>query len=276
MEIRYAPDPVRVSRMTTAEVRDHFLVEHLFQRGTIEMLYSDVDRAILGSAVPADAPLTLSSADELRAEYFCERREMGVINVGSAGTIEVDGTEFGMKPLECLYIGRGSRAIRFASGDASDPACFYLLSYPAHQAYPTRHAQPGDALEAHLGSADKANKRTICKYIHPDGIESCQLVMGYTYLAEGCVWNTMPPHTHERRSEVYLYFDVAAEDRVFHFMGRPDDMRHIVMADKQAVISPSWSVHSGAGTGSYKFCWGMGGENQAFDDMDHLTMADLK
>ena len=276
MDIRYSPDPTRFCRMTTQEVRDSFLITSLFQPDRMEFVYSDVDRAITGSAVPAAGPLTLASAPQLRAEYFCQRREMGVLNIGQAGTITVDGKVFAMANLDGLYIGRGSKEIVFASDDPASPARYYLLSYPAHAAYPTASITKRQASPVELGSEAECNKRTIYKYIHPDGVKSCQLVMGFTQLANGSVWNTMPPHTHDRRMEVYLYFNVADNARVFHLMGQPDQTRHIVVADGQAVISPSWSLHSGVGTRAYAFCWGMGGENQAFDDMDHLAIGDLK
>ena len=276
MKIRYLPDPVRFSRMTTQEVRDSFFIDNLFMPGTIEMVYCDVDRAIVGSAVPTEKHLELTCAGELRADYFCQRRELGVLNVGSSGAVIADGQKFEMANRDGLYIGRGSKEIAFESNTPSDPACFYLLSYPAHADYPTAQAQKADAETVQLGTATQSNKRTIYKYIHPAGIKSCQLVMGFTELAPDCVWNTMPPHTHERRMEVYFYFDIDPSNRVFHLMGAPDETRHIVVADKQAVVSPSWSIHSGVGTGSYAFCWGMGGENQAFDDMDHLSISDIK
>ena len=276
MEVRYSPDPVRFCRMTTQEVRDNFLIESLFKPDTIEMIYADVDRAIVGSAVPAGKPLALTSADELRADYFCQRRELGILNIGQSGTVTVDGQSYKMANLDCLYVGRGSKEIQFASDNAGNPAKYYLLSYPAHKDYPTKHVQIGQAVPVQLGSVEASNKRTIYKCIHPDGAESCQLVMGFTILEPGCVWNTMPPHTHERRMEVYMYFNVPADARVFHYMGQPAETRHIAVADGQAVISPSWSIHAGVGTAAYTFCWGMGGENQAFDDMDHLTMDDIK
>jgi len=276
MDIRYSPDPTRFCRMTTQEVRDSFLITSLFQPDRMEFVYSDVDRAITGSAVPVAGPLTLDSAPQLRAEYFCQRREMGVLNIGQAGTITVDGKVFAMANLDGLYIGLGSKEIVFASDDPASPARYYLLSYPAHAAYPTASITKRQASPVELGSEAECNKRTIYKYIHPDGVKSCQLVMGFTQLANGSVWNTMPPHTHDRRMEVYLYFNVADNARVFHLMGQPDQTRHIVVADGQAVISPSWSLHSGVGTRAYAFCWGMGGENQAFDDMDHLAIGDLK
>ncbi len=276
MEVRYSPDSVRFCRMTTQEVRDSFLIESLFQLNTIEMLYADVDRVIVGSAVPAAKPLALTSADELRADFFCQRRELGVLNIGQAGTVTVDGQSYKMGNLDCLYVGRGSKEIQFSSDNSTTPAKYYLLSYPAHKDYPTKHVQIGQATPVQLGSVEASNKRTIYKCIHPDGAESCQLVMGFTILEPGCVWNTMPPHTHERRMEVYMYFNVPADARVFHYMGKPDETRHIAVANGQAVISPSWSIHAGVGTAAYTFCWGMGGENQAFNDMDHLTMDDIK
>jgi 4-deoxy-L-threo-5-hexosulose-uronate ketol-isomerase len=262
--------------MTTQEVRDNFLIESLFVPDEIEMVYSDVDRAIAGSAVPVKSRLALTSADELRADYFCQRRELGILNIGGAGSVTVDGQTYNMASTDCLYVGRGSKDIAFASDDAAKPAKYYLLSYPAHAEYPTRHIQVEQAAPVQLGSIEASNKRTIYKCIHPDGVKSCQLVMGFTVMEPGCVWNTMPPHTHERRMEVYMYFNVPAEARVFHYMGKPDETRHIAVADGQAVISPSWSIHSGVGTAAYTFCWGMGGENQAFDDMDHLKIEDLK
>ena len=276
MKVRYSPDPERFCRMTTREVRENFLVESLFQPNTVEMLYTDVDRAIVGSAVPGDTPLDLTSADELRADFFCQRRELGILNIGQPGTITVDGQTYAMDNLDCLYAGRGSKVIRFAGDDAGNPAKYYLLSYPAHKDFPTRHVRIDQAAPVQLGSAEAANRRTIYKCIHSDGVQSCQLVMGFTVLESGSVWNTMPPHTHERRMEVYMYFNMPGDARVFHYMGQPSETRHIVVADGQAVISPSWSIHSGVGTAAYTFCWGMGGENQAFDDMDTLTMDDIR
>jgi 4-deoxy-L-threo-5-hexosulose-uronate ketol-isomerase len=276
MKVRYSPDPIRFCRMTTREIRENFLVESLFQPNAVEMLYADVDRAIIGSAVPAEAPLVLTAADELRADFFCQRRELGILNIGRPGTIAVDGQSYQMGNLDCLYAGRGSKDIRFASDDSKNPAKYYLLSYPAHRNFPTEQVKTGQASTVRLGSAEASNRRTIYKCIHSDGVQSCQLVMGYTILEPGSVWNTMPPHTHERRMEVYLYFNMPDDARVFHYMGRPAETRHIVVADGQAVISPSWSIHSGVGTAAYTFCWGMGGENQAFDDMDALTVDDIK
>lgn len=276
MEVRYNTDPEHAKRMTTEELRKMFLVDSLFRPDVINMVYSDADRAIVGSAVPVKGTLELAAASELRASYFCERRELGVLNVGSAGKVTVDGKAYAMQNLDCLYIGRGSRQIAFSSDSASSPAQFYLVSYPAHTACPTTLATKANATAVNLGTEAECNKRTINKYIHPEGIKSCQLVMGFTQLATGSIWNTMPPHTHARRTEVYLYFNIAPNARVFHFMGEPQETRHIIVADKQVTISPSWSIHSGAGTQAYAFCWAMGGENQAFNDMDHLTLEQMK
>ncbi|HMP77333.1 MAG TPA: 5-dehydro-4-deoxy-D-glucuronate isomerase [Kiritimatiellia bacterium] len=276
MKMRISTDPAGVARMDTNELRDAFLVDDLFAADAIAWTYWDVDRTLVGSAVPVKAPLRLGAAPELRAEFFCARREIGVLNVGAPGRITVDGTAFDMANLDGLYIGRGAKEIEFASADPNAPARFYLLSYPAHAAHPTTHIKLEQAAPVHLGSPAECNKRTIYKYIHPDGVKSCQLVMGFTKLAEGSIWNTMPPHTHDRRSEVYLYFNLAPNARVFHFMGKPDATRHLVVANEQAALSPSWSIHCGAGTGAYTFCWGMGGENQDFADMDGIKMDVLR
>ena len=276
MKTIYTADPVRYTRMTTDELRESFLLDTLFETGSIQMIYSDVDRAIVGGAVPGADPLILSSADELRADFFCQRRELGMLNTGGRGRITVDGSVFQMENRDGLYVGLGSQDIRFESLDAGNPAYYYLLSYPAHTGYPTQHAKKADAAAVDLGSDAECNKRTIFKYIHPDGIKSCQLVLGFTELAEGSVWNTMPAHTHARRMEVYFYFDIQEKHVVFHMMGSPGETRHIVVRNRQAVLSPSWSLHSGAGTSKYTFVWGMGGENQAFDDMDWVEMDRLK
>jgi 4-deoxy-L-threo-5-hexosulose-uronate ketol-isomerase len=276
MEVRYIADPIRFQRMTTNEIRESFLVEKFFQPDSIYLLYSEVDRGIIGSAVPGQKKLTLSASKELAADYFCERREIGVLNIGGKGEITVDRKVFDMENRDGLYIGRDSKEIIFSSKNAKEPAAFYLLSFPAHQTYPTKQAKLADAEAVQLGSTEASNKRTIFKYIHPRGIQSCQVVMGFTVLEPGSVWNTMPPHTHERRMEVYLYFDMAEDTRVFHLMGTADETRHIVVANRQAVISPSWSIHSGVGTGAYTFCWGMGGENQTFEDMDGIEIGQIK
>jgi 4-deoxy-L-threo-5-hexosulose-uronate ketol-isomerase len=276
MKNHILPDAERYQRMTTEELRAAFLVSDLFRRGEIVTHYLDVDRTIVGSAVPRGGPLTLATADELRAAYFLERRELGVLNIGARGTVTADGKAFAMNHLDCLYLGRGTREIGFTSADQATPAQFYLLSYPAHMTYPATLARKEEAAAVSLGKQESLNKRTIYKYIHMDGIKSCQLVMGFTELDVGSGWNTMPPHTHTRRSEVYLYFNLPENARVFHMMGLPQETRHLIVADRQLVISPSWSIHAGIGTQNYTFCWGMGGENQAFDDMDGVPVPDLR
>jgi 4-deoxy-L-threo-5-hexosulose-uronate ketol-isomerase len=276
MDTRYLADGVRYATMSAAEMRDTFLVTGLFAPGELRLVYCEADRAVIGSAVPLVQPVPLSAADELRAAFFCQRRELGVLNIGGAGSVRVDGTTHALAPLDVLYVGRGSREVVFASDTAQQPAQYYLASYPAHAAFPTVLGRHAEATKVQLGSQAECNRRTINKYIHPDGIKSCQLVMGVTALEEGSVWNTMPPHTHTRRSEIYLYFDVAPEARVFHFMGRPDETRHLVVADRQAVISPAWSIHCATATRRYTFCWAMGGENQTFDDMDGVQVGALR
>lgn len=276
MSLRYTPDPVRAEALSTEELRASFLLDSLFGADRISLVFSDLDRAIVGSAVPASAPLSLEATPELRALFFCERRELGVLNIGGPGTVTVDGTDYSLDKRDGLYIGRGSREITFASGSAEHTAKFYLLSFPAHASHPTVRIGEAEAEKVRLGSPETANQRTLYKLIHPGGARSCQLVMGFTVLDPGSVWNTMPPHTHERRMEVYLYFDLLPGARVFHLMGRPGATRHLVVAEGEAVLSPSWSIHSGVGTGAYTFCWGMGGENQAFDDMDALTLGQLR
>ena len=276
MEKRYSPDQVRFEMMSTTEIRESFLIEDLFTPGEIMMTYSDIDRVVVGSAVPAGTPLSLEAGKELAADFFAQRREIGVINIGGDGAVSVDGTEYRMTKLDALYIGRGSKDVTFTSADASGPAKFYIVSYPAHAAYPTTHAPISKAEPLNLGSAQESNKRTIYKYIHPAGIQCSQLVMGCTKLEEGSVWNTMPVHTHDRRTEVYMYFDMNADTIVFHFIGEPEETRHIVVKNGQAVLSPSWSIHAGCGTGSYAFVWAMGGENQEFGDMDGVPVADIR
>jgi 4-deoxy-L-threo-5-hexosulose-uronate ketol-isomerase len=276
MKTLLMPDAVRTATMNTAELRSCFLLENLFAAGQINLAYADADRAVMGGAVPTGKPLSLGTDDSLRSEYFCERRELGVLNIGGKGTVAVDGKSFSLENLDGLYIARGSREIVFDSADAAKPAEFYLLSYPAHMSYPTTHITRASVEPLRLGTEATCNKRLLYKYIHPAGVKSCQLVMGFTQMEPGSAWNTMPPHTHLRRSEVYLYFGIAPEARVFHLMGEPQQTRHLVVADKQAIVSPSWSIHSGVGTMSYTFCWGMGGENQAFDDMDAVPIASLR
>jgi len=262
--------------MNTEELRETFLLEGMFEPGEIELAYVDLDRTVIGSAVPTKGALKLETEPELRSDYFLERRELGILNVGGPGSVVVDGKTFELDKLDCLYAGRGSKEVSFTSKDAAKPAYFYLLSYLAHADYPTAMVKFAELKGLELGSVETCNKRTIYKAIYKEGIKSCQLVMGFTLLASGSNWNTMPAHTHMRRSEVYFYFDVDPEHRVFHLMGPPDATSHLVVADKEVVVSPGWSIHAGVGTKNYGFCWGMGGENQAYDDMDGVAIAELK
>jgi len=276
MEVRFTTDNLSYKKMTSAELKKLFLIDKLFREDEIYLVYSDVDRSITGSAVPANRKLKLlSSKKEMAAEYFLERREIGIINIGGDGLITADGKEFSLAYKDALYIGKGTNEIDFTSINPAQPAKFYFVSYPAHTEYPTVHRKFSEAQSVQLGSQKDANKRTIYKYIHPNGIKSCQLVMGLTELDEGNVWNTMPVHTHQRRSEVYMYFNISEDAVVLHLFGEPHETRHFILRNGQAVISPSWSVHSGVATQNYSFIWGMGGENQDFDDMDWVPMKEL-
>jgi 4-deoxy-L-threo-5-hexosulose-uronate ketol-isomerase len=276
MEIRQAIHPEHATMMDTEELRKHFLMENLFSLDATRMIYSYYDRLILAGLVPLK-PLSLTVEENvIGTAHLLDRREMGVINIGGAGIMRVDGQEFRMAPRDGLYIGMGARDILFESEDAGEPAKFYVNCAPAHTSYPTSQVSFSEAEPIHLGEMENSNKRTIRKYIHPEGIRSCQLVMGMTTLETGCVWNTMPVHTHPRRMEAYLYFDMADDNVVFHLMGEPTETRHLVVRNEEVVLSPSWSIHSGAGTGSYTFIWGMVGENQTFTDMDGVAMADLR
>ncbi len=276
MKIIHMPSPNETSVLDTPGLRESFLLDELFQPGELTLIYTDLDRAIVGSAVPTEGPLKLTAGDELRAEFFCERRELGILNLADSGSVTVDGITHELAKCECLYIGRGSREIMFESTDESTPAHFYLISYPAHATYPNKKATPADATRVELGSSEECNERTICQYIHENGIKSCQLVMGYTEFKKGSVWNTMPAHTHLRRSEVYCYFDVPSDHAVLHMMGEPQETRPLWVHDKQAVLSPAWSIHCGCGTTAYRFVWAMDGENQAFTDMDKIAIPDLQ
>jgi 4-deoxy-L-threo-5-hexosulose-uronate ketol-isomerase len=269
-------DPVRYPRMTTEELRETFLLNRLCEPGKLHLSYVDLDRSVAGFAAPADTPVELPTYPELRANYFTERRELGALNIGGAGTITVEGKSYDLGNLDVLYIGRGKREVKFASKDKNAPAIYYLLSYPAHAEFPTALVRKEDASPVELGSTETCNKRTIIKYIHLQGARSCQLVMGVTHLAPGSIWNTMPPHTHMRRSEIYMYFNVDASARIFHLMGPPQETRHLVLEDKDIVVSPGWSIHSGVGTRAYSFCWGMGGENQDYADMDPAPLESLR
>ncbi len=269
-------DAIRYGTMTTEELRSTFLLGDLFCPGVLNLTYVDLDRTVIGSVVPTEAPLILPTYDALKADYFTERRELGILNIGGAGTVTVNAEEFALNRLDGLYVGRGHEEVSFGSVNPAQPAEFYLLSYPAHAQYPTQFISSTKIEPVVLGETESANARKISKLIHLEGVRSCQLVMGFTQLVSGSVWNTMPPHTHMRRSEVYLYFDIAEGDRVIHLMGPAQETRHLLVANKQVVISPGWSIHAGVGTSNYIFCWGMGGENQEYSDMDALTVADLR
>ena len=276
MKIRTLADNVRIKRMNTDELRETFLLKNMFVRGEVNLTYSDTERAVVGGVVPTDKSIALEGSKELASKYFNERRETGVLNIGQKGDVLVDGEIHTLEYLECLYIGRGVKNIEFKSQDSAVPAEYYILSYPAHKAYVTKKITQAEANKIELGSDAASNKRTIFQYIRPGVCDSCQLVMGITALAEGSIWNTMPPHTHARRTEIYMYFNMKDDQRVFHFMGEPNETRHIVMKNKEAVLSPSWSIHAGAGTSNYTFCWGMGGENQEFDDMDFIDIKTIR
>ena len=276
MQIYQAISQREAQTFTTAQLRENFLIETVFKNNEIHFVYTHYDRVVLGGASPIDSTLTLGTYDNLKSEYFLERREIGIINVGGEGTISADGESFSLSKLDALYIGKGVKEVTFSSADANNPALFFLLSAPAHQTYPTRKMTKEEASPVSLGTVETANERTIYKYIHRDGIQSCQVVMGLTVLKTGSVWNTMPAHVHDRRMEAYLYFDLNAEHRVFHLMGQPQETRHLVVANHQAILSPPWSIHSGAGTTNYSFIWAMAGENLDFTDMDFVKISELK
>jgi 4-deoxy-L-threo-5-hexosulose-uronate ketol-isomerase len=276
LDMRYGNHPEDVRRYDTADLRRHFLVERVFSAGELKLTYTHVDRVIFGGAMPKGSRLELVGGKELGTERFLDRRELGVINIGGSGRAILDGKTIDLAKGDGLYVGMGTASVGFENADPSDPAKFYMLSCPAHQSYPAAKIEFSKANPRKLGSPESCNVRTIYQYVHPAVCKSCQLVMGMTVLEPGSVWNTWPPHTHERRMEVYFYFNMAEATRVFHLHGRPDETRHIVMANEQAVISPSWSIHSGVSTGAYTFIWGMAGENQNFDDMDNLAPSDIR
>ena len=274
--MRFMPNADAMRRMDTAELRAHFMVDDLFSPGHIAVRLLDLDRAILGGVMPTEGPLVLPNPPALRAEYFCERRELGVLNVGGLGRVTVDGDLYVLDAHDALYVGRGARDVVFSSADPKQPARFYLISYPAHATFPTTRMTPADADVLDLGTDEGANKRQVRRYIHLKGVRSAQLVMGVTVLAPGSVWNTMPAHTHDRRSEIYLYFDLPSDAVVMHLVGEPTETRTLIMRDGEVALSPGWSVHSGCGTRAYAFCWAMGGENQDYADMDPVSMATLR
>jgi 4-deoxy-L-threo-5-hexosulose-uronate ketol-isomerase len=276
MEIRFQNSPAETGKMGTEELRENFLIRELMQEDGIKLVYSHYDRVIVGGSRPVHKKVRLEKDAELRADYFLERRELGIINVGGAGIVEADGKVYEAGKLDCIYLGKGTRDVTLSSKDPGTPALFYLLSSPAHQAYPNNHYTKEQASPVQTGDGSTANRRTIYKYIHDKGIQSAQLVMGLTILETGSVWNTMPAHTHTRRMEAYFYFDIAPEQRVFHFMGEPSETRHLLVANHEAIISPPWSIHSGCGTANYAFIWGMAGENYTYTDMDAVAIADLK
>lgn len=272
METRYASAPEHVAGLRTEELRERFLVEELFVDGEVTLTYSHVDRVVIGGAVPVKgAPLALPAIPEMRAEYFLQRREVGIVNVGPDAAVEVDGTPYDVPSKGCLYVGRGARDVVLAA-----PGRFYLFSAPAHTEYPTALVRPGEGNVRELGDQATSNRRTLNQYIHEGGVRSCQVVMGVTELHEGSMWNTMPAHTHERRMEAYLYFGLPEDARVVHLMGQPAETRHLIVANEQAVISPPWSIHSGVGTSAYTFVWAMAGENQMFDDMDSVPITAMR
>ncbi|GAB3808862.1 5-dehydro-4-deoxy-D-glucuronate isomerase [Spirosoma humi] len=275
-ESRYASSPSEVKGMDTAQLRQSFLIETLFVPNQFRWVLSFFDRYLTGGIMPIDGPLTLDTPDQLKANYFLERRELGIINVGGAGRVVADDVPYDLDYKEALYIGQGTRDIQFISYDDAAPAKFYLNSTPAHRNYPTRKIARADAEVVELGSMETANHRTINKLLVNSVLPTCQLQMGMTELKAGSVWNTMPAHTHDRRMEVYFYFEVPEGQSVCHFMGQPQETRHIFMQNEQAVISPNWSIHSGAGTSNYTFIWGMAGENLDYGDMDFCAITDLK
>lgn len=280
MEIRQPSNSKDAKHYTTERLREEFLIEDLFVSGIIKRVYSHIDRIIIMGITPAGKAIELGQnldiMHNLGTDYFLERRELGIINIGQKGTITVDGKKYEMNARDCLYVGKGAKEVLFESEDANKPAKFYTLSAPAHKTYKTVHIDTTKAKKVELGSDENCSKRVIYQYIHPDVMDSCQLCMGLTQMAPENVWNTMPCHTHERRMEVYAYFDLPEDALVFHYMGEPNETRHIVMKNEQAVISPSWSIHSGCGTCAYAFIWGMVGENQTFTDMDAVELKDMK
>ena len=274
--MQYFPTPRETKGLSTEQMREAFLLTNIFVPGEITLRITDLDRAIAGGAVPLGAPLELGNPPDLRAEFFAQRREIGVLNIGGDGSVTVDGKTFELSARDALYIGRGSRAISFSSVNAAAPSRFYIISYPAHADYPTARVRASEAQANELGTAERANRRKIARYIHAEGVRSSQLVMGVTVLESGSVWNTMPAHTHSRRSEIYLYFNLPADAMVVHLMGEPNELRALIVRDGEVAMSPGWSVHSGCGTSAYAFCWAMGGENQDYADMDPVGVETMR
>nr|WP_294944125.1 5-dehydro-4-deoxy-D-glucuronate isomerase [uncultured Mucilaginibacter sp.] len=276
MKVLHSVHPEDFKSYQTGQIRSRFLMEGLVEPGAVNCVYTHYDRMIVGSANPLSTALKLENYPNLRANYFLERREIGIINVAGDGEVVADGQTYQLKKLDCLYIGKGVKSVTFSSTDAANTAVFYLLSAPAHMAYPTSFVANKDVVKVNAGTTAMANVRVINKYIHAEGIKSCQLVMGLTILKEGSVWNTMPPHVHDRRMEAYFYFDVPEGQKVFHYMGEGQETRHILAGNYDAVVSPPWSIHAGGGTSSYSFIWGMAGENLDYTDMDGITITDIK
>jgi 4-deoxy-L-threo-5-hexosulose-uronate ketol-isomerase len=273
---RFAIDPTAAAAMGTDELRHNFHIGDLFRPGRVSLTYTHYDRMIVGGAVPEDVALPLQAIKPTGTKSFLDRREMIAVNIGGAGTVTAAGQSFDLQARDMLYLGMGASDVSFSSADKAAPAKFYLLSAPAHQAYPSRLIRIGDARRLDLGSKDNCNERSIFQFIHAEGVKTCQLVVGMTQLAPGSIWNTMPCHVHDRRMEAYLYFDLPEAARVFHFMGEPDETRHIVMRNEEAVLSPGWSIHSGAGTSNYAFIWAMAGDNVDYSDVDPVAMDDLR
>lgn len=280
MDIRYSANQRDFKRYTTQETRDEFLIENLYVADEVVAVYSHVDRMVTLGCMPVNEEVPIDKGIDIWANfgtsYFLERREIGIFNIGGSGIIKVDGEEYTMNYKDCIYVTMGTKEVTFRSLDPASPAKFYMVSAPAHKPCKTTFIPIEKAAKRDIGSPETANKRVINQFIHPDVLETCQLSMGMTVLAPGSVWNTMPAHTHERRMEIYMYFEVPENNVVFHMMGEGQETRHIVMQNEQAVISPSWSIHSGCGTSNYTFIWAMGGENQAFDDMDNIPTTELR
>ncbi|UFJ43109.1 5-dehydro-4-deoxy-D-glucuronate isomerase [Brevibacillus humidisoli] len=276
MEVRQATHPHEMKHYTTERLRKEYLIESLFVAGELRQVYSHHDRMIIGGATPLREEISLDAGDTLRVDFYLERREIGIVNIGGKGSVLVENEPFPLELFSCLYIGRGKRDVVFRSDSAEQPAKFYFVSTPAHHSHPIQQIKLENAEAQQLGAAGSSNVRTIRKLIHADGLQSCQLMLGITQLAPNNMWNTMPTHCHDRRSEVYLYMQLPQDARVFHFMGRPEETRHLVVGNEQAVISPSWSIHSGVGTSHYSFIWAMAGENDSFDDMDFVAMEELR
>ncbi|HHT80267.1 MAG TPA: 5-dehydro-4-deoxy-D-glucuronate isomerase [Sphaerochaeta sp.] len=280
MDIRYSTGKEAFKRMTTEEIREEFLITDIFKEDDVTGVYSHIDRIVTMGAMPVkkklDLAMNIDAMADFGVDFYLQRRELGIINIGGDGIVEADGVAYDIVSLDGLYLPMGTKKVLLSSKDSSKPAKFYMNSTPAHRAFPAKHIVFADAKHVKAGSADLSNERVINQYIHPDVLDTCQLSMGLTQIAKGSVWNTMPAHTHERRMEVYFYFDIPSDQTLFHFMGEPKQTRHIAIHNEQAVINPSWSIHSGAGTSNYTFIWSMCGENRTYTDMDGIKNEDLR